>query len=133
MAPAVPLAVLDRLVSQLVGGHPGVPVADRLAQTAPPPAHPVHILGEVEQVRPDPGHSRQSRQRRPPCIFVSERRAHSEGKQSRVVLRRPSGFGHGDDLPHDAGSVRRDAPLDRLSVVQRQRLLGSIERAAFAS
>jgi hypothetical protein len=130
MRDALALAVLDRLVGELVDRLGGVPAADRAAERAAPAAEALDERRELEQVGARAGHVRQRVERRRTRRLVADGRRHREREERRVVLRRAALARDRDDLGHRTVAVLRDRRLDGLGVLAGQRRLGRVVRAA---
>jgi hypothetical protein len=127
------LAVLHRLVGELVLRPDRVPAADGPAQRAPPAAEALDVADELEEVRADARHTREGVERRPAGRRVAEAGGRGEREQRRIVLRRAPLHRDPDDLGNGAQTVLGQAVLDHARVLAGQPLLGRVVRAALAA
>jgi hypothetical protein len=133
MRHTLPPAVLDRLVGERVDRLRRVPAADRTSERPAPAAEALDEGRELEQVRARAGHLRQRAERRPPCRLVAEAGSQREREERRVVPRRPALRAHAHDLGDRAGTVFRQAELDRLGVLPRERRLRGVVATALGA
>jgi hypothetical protein len=133
MRPAIALLVLDRLVGELVDRPRQVPAGDRTAQAAPPAAHRLDGLSELEQMRARPRHPAERRKRGVPRRVLAHRRRQRQREQRRIVARRTALLADLDDARDGAHAVRRDAAEGGGGILAGQRGLAGVVAAALAA
>ncbi len=130
VGPALALAVLDRLVGEVIDVPVEVPLAHGALQASAPAAELLDVGREGEQVRAGAADQREIAQRGLAPGVVGQGRGGREGEDGRVLPRRAAGDGDrsrllGEPLPAVAGGPEHD-----LGVVLGDLALGGVVRAA---
>ena len=129
LCPTVALAVLDRLIRQLLNGL-RVPRLDCGTETATPASKTLHVLREVEEVGTGARHLRQCLERCLARCWVTLRCREGEGKECWIILRCAARVRNLDDAADHAGAVSLDRAQEGLCLLERQLALADVERAA---
>ena len=128
--PAIALLVLHGLVGKVAGPTIHVPVANRIAETAAPTAHGVHVFREVKKVCANAADLVQIRE----CVSFRRRvtvgHHQCQSENRRLVLGRAAGRTDCHDLVHRAEAISLDAANECVVILLHEFVFGEVISAS---
>jgi len=131
--PAIALLILHRLVRQFISFTTDIPATHGISQATTPTTQSIHILREVEQVRPDTADLAEVLKRQRLGFGVAVSCHQRQSKNGRIVLRRAAAIADFNDAVHGANTIRLDAANNRVVVLLHEIAFGDVIRAAFSA